>query len=64
MIDTDALVEVAASPIDDYIRETVQKRVVQYHCEGGIFCGQMCDVVRHEVEMLRLQAWKFYARLN
>ena len=60
----EGLVKVAVSPLDEYIREVVKDRVVHAHCEGGVFCGEMCDVVQHEVEMLRLYAWKWYVTLN
>lgn len=64
MRDMEGLVKEAAAPIDHYIREVVQRRVVQRYCEGGIFCGKMCNMVRHKVEMLRLYAWQQYVKWN
>ncbi len=62
--DIEGLVKLSASPIDGYIREAAKKHVVACRCGGGIFCGKMCQVVKHEVEMLRLYAWQQHVRLN
>lgn len=64
MKDMEGLVKVAASPIDHYIREVVKRRVVERHCEGGVFCGKMCGLVKCWVEALRIYAWQEYVRLN
>ena len=64
-VDLSYLVEYAARPIDDMIREVTERHIREDLCEKST-CDRFeeCDVAQHDVEMLRRHAWRDYARLN
>jgi hypothetical protein len=60
------LIEKGAMALDREILKECEKRVRHTFCRKGEFCEKFdhCDIAQHDMRMMRLMTWQWYAGKN